>query len=148
MDEMRGRPSPDSQNSREQATHNYNTRRKMLESRNKSMAFCSTAAATPVPPARRAVVGLAAHLPAGRAPLGLEKWLCMATAADPSRAGDLGDPTVRPALALVAVGFAPPCAPLAVSSICGVGTPGGRSRVTALGSWTFSPRTWTWAGIG
>uniref|UniRef100_A0A8C0JZR5 Uncharacterized protein n=1 Tax=Canis lupus dingo TaxID=286419 RepID=A0A8C0JZR5_CANLU len=64
----------------------------------------------------RAVVGLAAHLPAGRAPPGLEKRLCMATAAVPGRAGDLGDPTVRPALALVAPGSAPPCAPLAVSS--------------------------------
>uniref|UniRef100_A0A8P0P351 Uncharacterized protein n=2 Tax=Canis lupus familiaris TaxID=9615 RepID=A0A8P0P351_CANLF len=61
-------------------------------------------------------VGLAAHLPAGRAPPGLEKRLCMATAAVPGRAGDLGDPTVRPALALVAPGSAPPCAPLAVSS--------------------------------
>ena len=67
-------------------------------------------------------VELDTSLPASRVPMGLEKWLCTATAAILSKPEDCVNMTVRSGLAMVVNCSVEPSAQLLLSSIGEVGT--------------------------
>ncbi|XP_069353715.1 D-dopachrome decarboxylase isoform X2 [Eulemur rufifrons] len=67
-------------------------------------------------------VELDTNLPADRIPAGLEKRLCVVTAATLGKPADRMNVTVRPGLSMALGGSMEPCAQVVVSSIGVVGT--------------------------